>query len=242
MSGMTRKTRPWFGVAAGLAMLMMTACGGGAGSAAGGNTISGQVTATGLTASARTALTAAFTTYDELSVQLVDSTGAVVDTVAAGDDGSFTFMNIGEGDYTIVVVDDTTGETVAEVDFSCLNGDDVFVTGSISEDTASWQIEFTANSMLQNEEQTEKALSIAQASGLGVDEVLAMRQDGMGWGVIAQELGVSPSVLGLGNNDGFEKAKTTAAKGKPENAGGKPDGAGKPDDKGKPDNPGKGNN
>lgn len=239
---MTRYIQPLLGIAAGVLLLTFAACGGGAGAAAGGNTVSGQVTATGLTAAARTALSAAFTAYDDLTVQLLGADGAVVDTATVGDNGSFTFMNVNEGDYTIAVVDGTTGDTVAEVGFSCLNGDDVFISGTISEDTASWSVDFTANTMLQNEEQTEKALAIAQVAGLDVADVLAMREDGLGWGVIALQLGVHPSELGLGNNDGFEKAKTTAAKGKPDGAGGKPDGAGKPDDKGKPDNPGKGNN
>lgn len=56
---------------------------------------------------------------------------------------------------------------------------------------------------------TTKVKALAQASGRSESEVQAMRDSGMGWGVMAKELGVHPSALGRGNAD-----KGAGAKGK----------------------------
>ena len=41
--------------------------------------------------------------------------------------------------------------------------------------------------------------SWSEALGMEAEEIAAMREDGMGWGVICHELGVHPSILGLGH-------------------------------------------
>lgn len=42
--------------------------------------------------------------------------------------------------------------------------------------------------------------SLANASGTSLESINEMRDSGMGWGEIAHELGIHPSVLGLGHN------------------------------------------
>ena len=49
--------------------------------------------------------------------------------------------------------------------------------------------------------------AMAEAVGVLSAEILAMREDGMTWGEIAQELGVHPSVLGLGHKYAYGKTK-----------------------------------
>lgn len=43
---------------------------------------------------------------------------------------------------------------------------------------------------------------MAEFAGVSVDDIAGMRDDGMGWGQIAHELGVHPGVLGLGHMKG----------------------------------------
>lgn len=45
----------------------------------------------------------------------------------------------------------------------------------------------------------------AQNTGVSVETIAAMRADGMGWGEICHELGVHPSVLGLGHKKKMKK-------------------------------------
>lgn len=67
--------------------------------------------------------------------------------------------------------------------------------------------------------------AVANVTGVSKDDIEGMRASGMGWGEIAHELGVHPSVLGLGhtkqmektererNTKGFSKESTTASNG-----------------------------
>lgn len=245
-----------------LASLLM-ACGSGGG---GGSTSAGVSTDTGNTISGRVALAGVSIgrslfaisdtddVYTTATVQLVDSDGNMVAETTTDEDGKFEFNNVAEGDYTVIVIDNETGKVVTQVDISLLEGDDVDIEGVIDTTGTEWTIEFTSNddeSDLQNDAQTQHAENLAEASGLDVDEVTAMRLDGMGWGQIAKELGVHPGVLGLGNDKAFDTEQTTDTeegsvgsntddKGKPDKDNGKPDDKGKPDkDNGKPDDKGK---
>lgn len=240
--------------------IFMTACGSGGGSvsatgSSGGNMVSGTVKLSdGASGSARTYALEGDTSgepYADAIVQLVDSEGNVVAETETDEDGNFNIDGVEEGDYTILVIDPETGDTVTEVEVSIVDGDDVLIEGVITGGEAEWTVEFTANTAdLQNEAQNDKAKNIAMESDATLDEVLAMREAGMGWGEIARELGVHPSVLGLGNEKGFEKSKKSKAdeeavsdsakggkgKGKGKDKDNKPDKGGKPDK----DKPGKG--
>jgi hypothetical protein len=231
-----------------LASLLM-ACGSGGGG--GGSTSAGVSTDTGNTISGRVTLSGSatgrtlFATHDldnpfaDITVQLVDAEGNVVDEKQVKSDGSFEFYDVDPGDYDIILIDNETGETITTVeDIPLIDGDDVMIQGTVGDTSADWTIEYTSNLKLQNEAQTLKAQGIADNSDLSLEEVMAMREEGMGWGKIALENDVHPSSLGLGNNSNFWKEKETGVektKGKPDDTG-KPDkDNGKPDDKGKPD-------
>jgi hypothetical protein len=69
--------------------------------------------------------------------------------------------------------------------------------------------------------------AVSDAASISVDDIASMRADGMGWGEIAQELGVHPSTVGLGHRHqnrtraevasrgvGKEKASVAAKAGK----------------------------
>ncbi|MEA3497786.1 MAG: hypothetical protein U9R16_01885 [Campylobacterota bacterium] len=49
--------------------------------------------------------------------------------------------------------------------------------------------------------------TLSEVSGVAVDDITTMRTSGMGWGEIAHEIGVHPSVLGLRNS---KKERTRA--------------------------------
>lgn len=201
------------GVSTGLLMAaVFFACGGGdggGGTGSRGNTLDGQVNLSG--SQARMAdLRDSSTFYSKAIVQLLDSTGAVVAQTHTDDQGNFTFKNVSEGDYTLVLIDGETHEEVTRVSFSVADGDDVHIVGTVTESEAGWKIEFVANQALQNPAQDEKAAILAEASGLSINEIVEMRKSGKGWGEIANELGVHPGLLGLGHSDGFAGKKTTA--------------------------------
>lgn len=60
-----------------------------------------------------------------------------------------------------------------------------------------------------------KVSALSQASGRSEAEIRSMRESGMGWGRIAKETGVSPSVLGKGQS---KAAKGNKGKGKMSNS------------------------
>jgi len=208
------------------AVVTLAACGKGSD----GNTISGNLTYT--TSAARATFLVATEPLTGYTVQLTDSTGAVVAETTVDADGNFKFTGVKEGDYTLVVKDDV-GDVVTEVNVTILEGDDATINGAFTDTSVTWDVVFDSNdSGALNDTQMKRAQTIADLSGMSVDEVVAMRESGMGWGVIAKELGLHPGQLGMGHPDGWEPHKTTKAnkgkgKGKPDNAGGgKPDNAG----------------
>ncbi len=207
-----------------VSLLMACGSGGGGGGGSGntGNTISGRVALAGIS-TARTLFAA---TEEDLTVQLVDSEGNVVDEKQVKSDGSFEFYNVDPGDYDIVLIDTETGETITTLeDIPLIDGDDVMIQGTVGDTSADWTVEYTPNLKLQNDAQTLKAQGIADSSDLSLEEVMAAREEGKGWGKICLDNDVHPSVLGLGaNSDVWKEKKTDVEKSK-----------GKPDDKGKPD-------
>lgn len=180
--------------------LMAAACG----TSSSGNTISGTIDDSG---SMSTAFMNGLSAYSGGTIELRDSEGNVIDTDTLDEDGNFFFSSVDEGDYTIVLVDPDTGEDVTSLDVSLVDGDNVIISGTVSDTEATWEIEYEANDGLQNEDQNQNAINIASAAGVSVEEVLEMRESGMGWGAIANELGVHPSVLGAEHS--FNPNKTT---------------------------------
>ncbi|VAX17138.1 hypothetical protein MNBD_NITROSPINAE03-66 [hydrothermal vent metagenome] len=205
---------------------LLMACGGGGtvgavsgGSPDGGNTISGRMTLSSASTARSTSsiITASSDkAYTTATVQLVDSGGNVVYVTTTDENGEFEFNNVTAGDYTMVVIGIKTGETMAQVSVSALEGDDVSLEGAIDTAKTEWTINFVSNDedssdLLENDEQMDKVKILAKASGLTLDEVIDMRLSGMGWGEIARKLGVAPGALGLDNDDAFETEQTTGS-------------------------------
>ncbi|MBI4666858.1 MAG: carboxypeptidase regulatory-like domain-containing protein [Nitrospinae bacterium] len=201
--------------------MIVAGCSGGGSSANQGNTISGTISLGGdlSTAKGLTAPATALEDYESVTIQLVDSTGAVVDETTTDSTGTFSFSGVRAGDYTIIVIDRETGLEVTQAQVTVIDGDNVDIDGVITSSDATWSVTYEVNPAvsLQNETQTQIAQNIADASGLTLAEVIAMRQSGMGWGTIAIELGVHPGNLGIGNTHAFDTEFHTGSR--PENVG-----------------------
>lgn len=202
-----------------LVSLFAAGCGSGGGSAggsAGGGTISGSLTSSsGVTARLADSVSS-FAALEEISgvpVQLVDAEGVVVQETVTDINGRFEFTGVEQGDYTVRVLKDATGDLLTEVDVSLLEGDDAFIEGAVAGKNADWSVYFVANEtdLLQNDAQMRIANNIAQNSGVSLDEVITLRESGLGWGEIAHQLDVPPGSMGLGHDKGFEKEKHTEA-------------------------------
>lgn len=75
-----------------------------------------------------------------------------------------------------------------------------------------WTVEFTANTAdLQNEARNDKAKNIAMESDATLDEALAMRESGMGWGRSPGSSASTPASWGSGT----KRASRRARKAKP---------------------------
>lgn len=190
---------------------LFSACGSSGSSTATGNTVSGKLQLGDSVASAKTGeahVSFAVVAYEGSTVQLVDANGNVVAETTTDASGQFTFLNVAQGDYSINVIDATSGLAVTQVSLSVVDGDNAYVEGTIDTSGANWTVEYTAGeASLQNDAQMEIARNLADNSDLSLSEIIALREEGQGWGKIAGDLDVSPSVLGLGHSDGFEPEK-----------------------------------
>ena len=193
------------------AAMAMVACGTGG---IGGNSISGNLSYNNGSTARMNFLVAGEEPMTGTLVQLVDLDGNVVAETYVDANGNFTFNGVLEGDYTLVIVDSATGEVITEVNVTLLEGDDAKITGSFTDSSVTWSVEFDSNDgSTLNETQQERVNKLAELSGLSADEITQMRLSGMGWGQIAHELGIHPGNLGMGHKDGFEPKKNGSAKG-----------------------------
>jgi len=180
-----------------------------------GNIISGRVELSNASTASATSVEASANSnvaYTTATVQLVGADGAMLYETTTDEEGEFEFDHVPGGDYTMLVIDIKTGETMTQVNVSLLEGDDVSLEGVIDTTKTKWIIQFTSNndeSELHGEDQAQYVKKLAQASGVSIDEVIDMRLSGMSWVEIAVELGVDPDVLGLDNDKAFETEQTT---------------------------------
>lgn len=140
------------------------------------------------------------------------SGGSIVDTTTTDSSGNFQFTNVAPGTYTIEVLDasnlpiaqdptSTTSVTVGAGDIGVIAGTVTVATDSgapLFTVTSVHVAAVNANDLLQNANQVCHAVSIATAAGVNVLDVIAARQGGggHGWGQVAHQFGVPPSVLG----------------------------------------------
>lgn len=156
---------------------------------------------------------------DGTVVTLTPTGGGAVHTTTTTA-GAFTFTNVPPGEYTIAV----TGFTIANNPGPIIvgAGDLATVTGTVVEGTIAMNVVVVAqvtdaDAILQNDAQVGHLLNLAKAAGVTPDAVLALRQQGMGWGRIAKELGVHPRYIGLGHepaSEEIEAFKASHGKGK----------------------------
>lgn len=118
--------------------------------------------------------------------------------------GEFFFNVPTIQEYFVAVRDPSNGSLVVE---TLHTPDSLTIHGRITstDSGATWFIDFDPAPLpeeedgeLQNDAQTEKAKALAGASGSSVNDIIAMRESGMGWGEIAKELGLDPSIVGNG--------------------------------------------
>lgn len=218
---MTRATRS-LAIGLGLVAMALAGCGGGSsstgptGSGGGGAasaTVQGQIFTTRSAAgesivvvALRTALgiglAEAATPLAGVTVELRDATNALVATTTTNADGNFTFFNVAPGTYTVTVM----GFTVASPPTVTVGaGDTGVVTGTVTGDSVAMTATVVAENFdnpLQNDAQLGHAINIDRASATcDLDDVLDRREQGRGWGVIAQECNTHPGVIGLGHSN-----------------------------------------
>lgn len=144
-----------------------------------------------------------------VNVTLTRQQDGATATVTADASGNFTFHNVLPGTYTISVEDPITHQPlpVDQPDSIIVGAGDVAnITGTVTDSVVTVGnvtvvAEVTdAAIILQNDAQVAHLLNIAKAAGLAsADPVLQLRQAGWGWGRIAKQFNVHPSVIGLGH-------------------------------------------
>jgi hypothetical protein len=100
--------------------------------------------------------------------------------------GGFMFPNVPPGTYTVQV---TINGTVQTIVLSSA------ITGTVT-------VAVTATDAVNNDAQLGHAINIDRASAsCDFDQVIAMRNQGLGWGVIARQCDAPPGVIGLGRSN-----------------------------------------
>ncbi len=146
------------------------------------------------------------------TVNLLNSSLVIVDHTTTNANGEFQFNNVAPGTYTIQVVDATntpiTQDATSTSSVTVGAGDIGTIAGTVNVATDSGAPLFTVtsvhavaanlNDLMDNNAQLCHAISIASAAGVSPVAVIQARQapGGHGWGQIAHQFGVPPSVLG----------------------------------------------
>jgi len=126
-------------------------------------------------------------------------------TTTTSASGNFVFQGVLPGLYTIQVIDTTppppdTILTVAPPDTIVVvgDGDTATVAGQVTTANELGTVVTVAASQVENLNNAQlcHAIHIAEASGANVADVIADRQTGHGWGVVAQHFHAHPGVIG----------------------------------------------
>ena len=253
-------------------IIMPSSCGSGASiSEIGQLSITGNVSTLGFSTLARVSTPNSFWNFEIVSpayaqeiegtpladalVELLDINGIVIDSAMTDENGDFQFFDVPSGTYSIQVTEASINPLTVD-NIVVLDGDTAVIRGTVTADGADANVDFVVDTCeveADNPAQLAHATAIADAAEVSVEEVLEQREvDCLGWGLIAQNFEIHPSILGIGND-------TVRGGGRPEepgnsdsagNGGGRPDdletgppedrGQGKPEGvgNGRPENPG----
>jgi hypothetical protein len=183
------------------------------------------------------------------TVNLLSCTSTPITSTTTDASGNFQFTGLAAGCYVVQVVEPPPSIVVLGTSSQVVVGDGdigtVVGTARVATETGvppvvtitSVNVVATnVNDLLQNNAQVCHAISIATAAGVNPLDVIQARQagGGHGWGQIAHQFGVPPSVLGNQSCTETQVSNTVALAG----GGGKGKGNSKGNGKGK----GKGNN
>lgn len=122
---------------------------------------------------------------------------------------------------TTIATTQAHGTTVDSEPIVVGAGDTAKITGKVTQAGGTLTVEVEVKepkAVVDNDAQLGHAINLAEASGRPLEEVIALREQGLGWGVIAKQLGVHPGVLGLGAD--VSKFDLEAARGKLGKGGG----------------------
>ena len=131
------------------------------------------------------------------TVELVQGT-IVVRSTTTDTNGQFVFQDVPPGTYTLRV----NGVPLASPVITVGAGDQAVVGVATTGTGGTVQVQAINTDVFGNDAQLGHALNIANAGGsCNLVQVTQKRQAGLGWGVIAQQCGVSPGVIGLGRSN-----------------------------------------
>jgi hypothetical protein len=182
------------------------------------------------------------------TVNLLSCTNTPIASTTSDGSGNFQFTGLTAGCYLVQVVEPPPSSIVLGTSSQVVVGDGdigtVVGTARVASETGAPPVvtitsvnvvATNVNDLLQNNAQVCHAISIATAAGVNPIEVINARQagGGHGWGQVAHQFGVPPSVLGNQSCTETQIANTVALAG----GNGKGKGNGKNNGKGK----GKGN-
>jgi hypothetical protein len=152
------------------------------------------------------------------------SGGVVIQTTTTDASGNFLFQNVPPGTYTIQV---TVGGVVQTIALPAPGivvgaGDQATIVGRVTTTATTGTVAVVAtdvSDVTQNDAQLGHAINIDNASTTcDLVDVIERRERGLGWGLIAQQCGAPPSVIGLGHSnvsgDDLEDARQRSGRGR----------------------------
>ncbi len=132
------------------------------------------------------------------TVKLLQGT-TVIATTTTDANGQFSFRNLAAGTYTVqVLVDGLVAKTLQVT----VGADDQAIIGVATNGESTVEVTAISTDVYNNDAQLGHAVNIANASSrCDLVGVTHLREQGLGWGEIAQRCGASPSVIGLGRSN-----------------------------------------
>ena len=145
---------------------------------------------------------------------MIDPGETPIATTETDASGNFLFRNLQPGTYTVRVT--TTEPPSVKIATVTVGAGDNAIVGVAASSGTPPLVTVTVNPFdLTNDAQFGHAMNIDRASAsCDLDQVLAFREAGRGWGNIAHQCNVSPGVIGLGHPDQGDLDSARAAHGR----------------------------